>query len=214
MLHTDVNSTPQSEKAFPYMDRSVYAHEPFNKHLNTKIQGSLFEHIQGNLGFLGTVSIQDFVRNLLSDFFEGNLVYTTLNIAETTGNLKFPQVSTVGNLTEISGFPVMETEGNLNEIGFLEQKLLALYQENPNQRTLIGIEEYELLSNEYNVLLQQHEAMLGEAAGAAQVVVLSLEELLAISLTDEKIEDILEMANQYENAFDLIKEKYGARELE
>lgn len=196
MLHTDVNSTPQSGKAFPYMDRSVYANEPFNKHLNTKIQGSLFDLIQANLGFLRAVSIQEFVRNLLSDFFEGNLSYTTPNHAETVGFLQ------------------METSGNLSEIGFLETNLLAAYSNYPGARRFVTAEEFNTLQQEYDTLKQGYEDILGDAADVTQLVVMSLEELQELNLTDEKIEDILEMANMYENAFDLIKEKYGAREPE
>lgn len=212
---TDHNSPPQSDKAFPYIERSVYQNEAFNKHLNTKIQSSLLAHIQGNLGFFNVDSVPDFVRKLLSDFFAGRLSYHTIKIEETAGNLRFPQVSDRIPQAETSGFLEPVSAGNLDDVSFLENRLLQLYAINGIERRFVDVEEHSTLQVAYAALRNEYDAILGEVmTDGSEMIIMSLEELQALCLTDEKIEDIISMVDDFENAFDLIKQKYGTREPE
>ena len=59
---------------FPILPLSNFQNERFTEPLNTRVQATLYSHIQDNLSFFGVANIQDLVRLLLADFMAGEIV--------------------------------------------------------------------------------------------------------------------------------------------
>ena len=59
---------------FPIIPLSNFQNERFTEPLNTRVQATLYSHIQDNLSFFGVANIQDLVRLLLADFMAGEIV--------------------------------------------------------------------------------------------------------------------------------------------